>query len=181
MQNVIEWWKIYHNLLSNIWLIFKLSRKHECNLFWGAKTPTLLFARISLNHLKAWTFTFHEDNFPLFAIPDKCKSLRGPSAQTLECEQNKRREKTINLIVCPIVIITRWLVQMLIDKLFYFHFVRLKWKTQLLSLDLFYIFRGILYQNHQQFKEAIDCFQKSIQYRPSLACKCLFTCYSSIF
>lgn len=39
----------------------------------------------------------------------------------------------------------------------------------------FPFYRGILYQNHQEFKEAIESFQKAIQYRPSLACKCAVT------
>lgn len=40
-------------------------------------------------------------------------------------------------------------------------------------MDIFSLNRGILYQNQQNFEDAVSCFQKAIHFRPTLACRYL--------
>lgn len=41
----------------------------------------------------------------------------------------------------------------------------------ILEFSFFIFSRGIILQNEQDFKGAVDCFRKAIQFRANLACK----------
>lgn len=148
-------WKIYRRLESSIWLILKLSRKYGCNLFKNIKEPTpgccsptlILIAEkheaflifTALRHQTNETHThIHsgKKNTPKLCIEEEREGTKREKAA------NKRREKTIYLIVCLAMIIMRWLVQMLIDKIYY-----RKWKSQSLTNTIF-IWLAFVLQGH---------------------------------